>query len=215
MVLAQRLRARWLQIVTHVGALVSLALLIWDYTQHRLGFEPIREITLRTGRYALILLILSLACTPIDEILGRKLMLRVRRALGLYAFLYLSLHLLTVMGVDYGFNLALIVRAVLEKRFVQVGLVTYLILLPLAITSTRGWIRRLGKNWKRLHRLVYLAALLDVVHFVWVVKAGNPRPLPFAAVLALLLIVRIPAVRRAIVRLRERLSSKKGKGAAQ
>jgi sulfoxide reductase heme-binding subunit YedZ len=206
MVLAERLKPRWLQIVAHIGALLPLALLVWGYAQDQLTADPIREITLRTGRYALTLLILSLACTPVHIVFGFKQVLRVRRALGLYAFLYASLHLLTFVGLDYGFDLALVGRAILEKRFVQVGFLTFLILLPLAITSTRGWMKRLGKNWKRLHRLVYLAALLDVVHFVWVVKAGNPRPLPYGVVLALLLVVRIPGVRSFVSSLRGRLS---------
>jgi sulfoxide reductase heme-binding subunit YedZ len=208
MVLAERLKARWLQIVTHIAALLPLALLVWDYAQDQLTADPIREITLRTGRYALILLILSLACTPVHIVFGFKRVLRVRRALGLYAFLYASLHLLTFVGLDYGFDFALVGQAILEKRFVQIGFLTFLILLPLAITSTRGWMKRLGKNWKRLHRLVYLAALLDVVHFVWVVKAGNPRPLPYAVVLALLLVVRIPGVRNRINNFRDRISKK-------
>ncbi len=195
MVLAERLKARWLQILAHVGALPPLALLVWDYARGRLTADPIREITLRTGRYALTLLILSLACTPVYRISGFRRVLRVRRALGLYAFLYVCLHGLTFVGLDYGFDLALIAQAVLEKRFVQVGLVTFLTLLPLALTSTRGWMRRLGENWGRLHRLVYLAALLDIVHFVGVVKAGNPRPLPYGVAVALLLVVRIPPVR--------------------
>jgi len=141
MVLAERLKARWLQIVTHIAALLPLALLVWDYAQDQLTADPIREITLRTGRYALILLILSLACTPVHIVFGFKRVLRVRRALGLYAFLYASLHLLTFVGLDYGFDFALVGRAILEKRFVQIGFLTFLILLPLAITSTRGWMK--------------------------------------------------------------------------
>jgi sulfoxide reductase heme-binding subunit YedZ len=194
----EKVKARWLQILVHLGALLPLVLLGLGYTQGWLGFDPIRELELRTGRYGLILLILSLACTPIKVVLGFGRVMRVRRALGLYAFLYTCLHLLVFVGLDYGFDFGLIWPALLEKRFALVGLATFLLLLPLAVTSTRGWMRRLGKNWRRLHRLAYLAAILDVVHFVWVVKQGNPRPLPFAVVLALLLIVRIPPIRNAI-----------------
>jgi sulfoxide reductase heme-binding subunit YedZ len=204
MVLAQRLKTHWLQILTHIAALLPLAVLLWDYTQNQLSFDPIREITLRTGRYALTLLVLSLACTPVHIAFGFKQALRLRRPLGLYAFLYASLHGLTFIGLDYGFDLALIAQEVIGKRFVQVGIAAFLILLPLAITSTGGWIKRLGRNWKRLHRLVYLAALLGVVHFVWVVKAGVSRPLVYGAMVLLLLAIRLPIVQRTVNKFRSR-----------
>ncbi|MBU0702807.1 MAG: sulfoxide reductase heme-binding subunit YedZ [Chloroflexi bacterium] len=210
MVLAQRLKRHWLQILTHVASLLPLTVLAWDYAWNRLSVDPIREITLRTGRYALTLLLLSLACTPLHVLFGFKQVMRVRRPLGLYAFLYAGLHMLTFVGLDYGFDLPLVAQAILERRFVQVGLLAFLILLPLAITSTRGWVRQLGRNWKRLHRLVYLAALLAVVHFVWVVKAGNPRPLPYGVALALLLVVRVPGVRAAVGNFRARLGRRNG-----
>ena len=171
----EKLKGRWLQILAHVGALIPLALLIWGYTQNQLTANPIREITLRTGRVALVLLLLSLACTPV----------------------YI---LLTFVGLDYGFDFALIVPEVLQKRFVQVGMLAFLLLLPLAITSTRGWIKRLGKNWKRLHRLVYLAAVAVVIHFVWVAKGDIRRPLRYGAVLVLLLLIRVPPIRRVLRR---------------
>ena len=205
MVLVRKLKSRWLQLLTHGAALLPLAVLVWDYAQGQLTFDPIREITLRTGRYALTLLTLSLACTPLNIVFEFKQALRLRRPLGLYAFLYASLHGLTFVGLDYGFDLRLIARTVIEKRFVQVGLAAFLILLPLAVTSTGGWVKRLGKNWKRLHRLVYLAALFAVVHFVWVVKAGVSRPLVYGVVVVALLAIRIPTVRNAVGGFRRRL----------
>jgi len=211
-VLVRKLSSRWLQLLTHVAALLPLALLAWDYAQNQLTVDPIREITLRTGRYALTLLILSLSCTPIHTVFGFKRVLRIRRSLGLYAFLYASLHLLTFVGLDYGFDLRLIGRAILEKRFLQVGFLAFLILLPLAATSTRGWMRRMGKRWKRLHRLVYLAALLAVLHFVLLVKAGVSRPLFYGAAVALLLVARIPGVRDALSDLRRRLRGREASG---
>jgi sulfoxide reductase heme-binding subunit YedZ len=162
--------------------------------------NPIREITLRTGRVALVLLLLSLACTPVYILFRFKPALKLRRPLGLYAFLYAGLHLLTFVGLDYRFDFSLIVPEILEKRFVQVGMLAFLLLLPLAITSTRGWIKRLGKNWKRLHRLVYLAAVAVVIHFVWVAKGDIRRPLRYGAVLALLLLIRVPPIRRILRR---------------
>jgi sulfoxide reductase heme-binding subunit YedZ len=196
----RKLKARWPQILTHIGALLPLAWLLWETWQGQLIIDPVKEITTRTGKTALILLILSLACTPMNTVFGFKWLkhaLRVRRPLGLYAFLYAGLHFLTFLGLDYGFDLHLIRQDILDQRYVLVGFATGLLLLPLAITSTTGWQKRLGKNWKRLHRLVYLASILDIVHFVWLTKDIR-EPLRYGGVIALLLIVRIPAIKRAI-----------------
>jgi methionine sulfoxide reductase heme-binding subunit len=194
-------RRRWALVLMHVAALAPLVLLLWDWTAGRLSFNPIREITLRTGRYALLALIASLACTPVYLLSRFRPILRMRRALGLYAFMYAALHLLTFVGLDFGFNLGFIVDELAQRRFIQVGLLSFLILLSLAITSSRWWIRRLGRNWKRLHRLAYLAALLALLHFFWVVKGDIRRPLIYGIVLALLLFVRIPAIQRALAHL--------------
>jgi len=141
------IRKNWLRILAHVGALMPLVWLVWRYWRG-LMFDPIRQVTTSTGRSALVLLLLSLACTPI-AILGFKRILRVRRALGLYAFVYASLHGLIFAGWDYGFDLQLLKPAILNQRFVLAGSAAFLLLLLLAITSTRGWQKRLGKNWKR------------------------------------------------------------------
>jgi sulfoxide reductase heme-binding subunit YedZ len=200
------LRANWLRILTHVGALTPLARLAWRYWRG-LFFDPIQQIMSITGRVALILLILSLACTPIHIVLGFRQALRVRRALGLYAFLYASLHFLTFAGWDYGFDLGLLKPAILDQRFVLAGAVAFLILLPLAITSTRNWQKRLGKNWSRLHRSVYIAIILVIGHFLWSVK--DPRiPVRYGAVVAVLFIVRIPAVRKVIENARQQLKTR-------
>jgi sulfoxide reductase heme-binding subunit YedZ len=197
------LRANWLRILTHVGSLLPLARIVWDYWRGLL-FDPIRQITSSTGKTALVLLVLSLACTPINVVFGFKRVLRVRRALGLYAFLYASLHGLTFVGWDYGFNLQFLKPAILDQRFVLAGFATFLLLLPLAVTSTRGWQKRLGKTWRRLHWLAYLAGILVIVHFVWLVKDLR-EPLRYGVVIALLLVVRIPAVRKAISNARHRV----------
>ncbi len=197
------LRKHWLRLLAHLGALVPLALLIWDGRHDQLTVNPIQELTARTGKAALVLLVLSLACTPLHTLFGRKQLLPLRRPLGLYAFWYACLHLLTFVGLDYGFDARLIWDAVVEKRFVLAGFGAFLLLLPLAITSTRGWMRRLGKRWKVLHRLVYLAAPLAVVHFFWLVKADVREPLLFGAIVAALLALRIPQVRRRLTRLRQ------------
>jgi sulfoxide reductase heme-binding subunit YedZ len=205
MVLLAYIRARWLQIVVHLGALLPLARILWDYTQGAFLIDPVREITTRTGQAAIILVILTLACTPINTVLGFRQVLRVRRWLGLYAFLYVSLHFLTFVWLDYGLDLTLIRQAIFDQRYVVVGFFAGVILLLLALTSTKGWQRRLGKGWKRLHRLVYVAGILAVVHYLWLVKDVRV-PLRYGIILALLLLLRIPRVRRAVSNLRHKLS---------
>ena len=201
MVLLKQFRRNWFRILIHVGALAPLAWILWHYWQGLFVVDPIREMQTLTGKTALILLMLSLA---INTVFGWKQAVRVRRALGLYAFTYAGLHFLVFVGLDYRLDLGLIQQAILDQRYVLVGFSTGLILLALAITSTRGWKRRLGKAWKRLHRLVYAAGILAVVHFLWLVKDAQ-EPLRYGLVLALLLILRIPRVRRGIVRTRRRL----------
>ncbi len=202
MVLIRRLSGNWLRVLVHFGALLPLAILLWDFWQNRLTVNPIQEITLRTGKSALVLLVLALACTPINSVFGFKPVLRLRRPLGLYAFMYASFHFLTFVGLDYGFDPELIREAILEKRYALVGFATFLILLPLAATSTKGWMRRLGRHWKRLHRGVYLAGLLAVLHFVWLVKSDIREPLLYGGVVVLLLVLRISGIRRGISRWR-------------
>jgi sulfoxide reductase heme-binding subunit YedZ len=193
-------KGRWLLAVTHLAALTPLILLLLTWSGGRLGANPIREITLRTGRYALTFLLLSLACTPARLLTGLPIIQRMRKPLGLYAFLYIILHLLTYVGLDFGFNFSFLWPEITQQRFVQVGLLAFLVLLPLAITSTRWWRKRLGRNWKRLHRLVYLAAVLAVLHFFWLVKGDWRRPLVAAIALALLLLTRLPPIQKALTR---------------
>ena len=195
-----------LQILVHVGALFPLAWLLWDYLRDDLTANPIQAVTLRTGKAALILLILALAATPVNTVFGFRPAIKYRRTLGLYAFFYASLHFLIFIGLDYGFNLKLIYEAIFEKRYALVGFAAGLILFALAITSTKGWKRRLRKNWKRLHRLVYLAGILVVVHYVWLVKSDIRVPLAYGAVVVLLLIARVPGVRRYLSGLRGKIS---------
>jgi methionine sulfoxide reductase heme-binding subunit len=205
--IAQVLNARRLKLLTHVGALLPLAWLIWDTVQGNLTVNPIQDLTFRTGKPALVLLILSLACTPLNTVFGFRPALAVRRHLGLYAFLYVSLHFLIFIGLDYGFNWELLQEAILEKRYALVGFAAFLILIPLAITSTQGWMKRLGKRWKQLHRWVYAAGLLAVLHYVWVVKSDIREPLAWGGLLLLLLAARLPGVRKVAGDLRGRLKA--------
>lgn len=194
------LRANWLRVVVHVGALTPLGVIILDNYRYNLTANPIQEITVRTGKAALVLLVLSLACTPLNTMFGFRQALQVRRALGLYGFMYVVLHLAVFAVLDYGLNLWLIGQAIIEKYYVIAGFVAFLILVPLAITSTRGWMARLGKRWKALHKLVYLAVPVAVLHFALLVKSlsSRPEPLIFGAVVIMLLALRISVIRRAI-----------------
>jgi sulfoxide reductase heme-binding subunit YedZ len=203
----KRIRSRWLQILVHAGALLPLAWIAWQYAQGLFLIDPVREITTFTGRGALILLLLMLACTPISTLFGFKQVLRLRRPLGLYAFIYASLHFATFVWLDYGFDLGLLVEAVFAQRYVMVGFAAGLILLALAITSPRSVQKRLGKNWKLLHRLAYLAGILAIVHFAWLVKDIRV-PFRYGAVLALLLLVRIPWVRKTLSSARHQLKKR-------
>ena len=198
------LQRNWLRIVVHIGAWLPLAWLIADGWLNQLGAEPIREIILRTGKTALILLVLSLACTPVNTLLGFRPALQVRRALGLYAFMYVMLHFTTFVAVDYGLDLQLLREAIFEKPYALLGLAAFLILIPIALTSTKSWMKRLGQTWTRLHRGVYLAALLVVAHFVWLVKLDVREPLTYGAIVVALLALRLSPVRRAISRMRNR-----------
>jgi sulfoxide reductase heme-binding subunit YedZ len=189
-----------LPLAVHVGSLVPLAMLLWDFLSDRLTANPIQEVQLRTGRYALVLLVLSLASSPVSRVLRLPWIRPLRRPLGLYAFLYAALHLLNFVAVDYGFDPGLIAEGIFEKRYVLLGLAAFLAMLPLAVTSTRGWMKRLGRNWQRLHWLVYLASVLAVAHFALQVKADLSRPVLFGVAVAVLMIARLPAVRRAASR---------------
>ena len=191
------------QAAVHLGALLPLIILIINWSQDNLTFNPIQALELRTGKYALVLLILSLACTPINTVFGFSQVLKVRRPLGLYAFMYASIHFLIFIGLDYQFNLVLLQEAIFEKRYALVGFSAGLILLALALTSTRGWMKRLGKTWTKLHKFVYLAGILVIIHYVWLVKSDIREPLLYGAVVMLLLVARIPYVRKQLSRIRQ------------
>lgn len=196
-------RLNTLRVVTHIGALIPLAVLMWDGLHDRLTVNPIQEISARTGKIALVLLVLSLACTPLNTVFGLRQLLPLRRPLGLYAFGYTFLHLLNFVVLDYGLDPVLLSEAIIEKRYVLVGFAAFLLLLPLALTSTQAAQRWLGKRWKSLHRLVYIAAMLSVVHFFWLVKADIREPVAYGAIVAALLVLRFGPIRRTITKLRQ------------
>jgi len=194
-----------LQIVIHLYAWSALVWIVVEMATGAFSINPIQELEQRTGRHAITLLVMSLLCTPLNTIFKWPELLKRRRTLGLYAFLYAAIHVIIFMDLDYGLAWSLIFRTVFEKPYIIVGLIAFLLLIPLAVTSFDVWKVRLGKNWKRLHRLVYLIAPLAVLHYVWSKKgdlfllSGDIiRPLIYGLILAVFLVLRIPAVKRAI-----------------
>ncbi len=196
-------RLSYLQIFVYLLAIFPAVWLIWDGFNGNLTINPIQALTQRTGKYALVFLLLALSCTPINTVFGVRGVLKVRRPLGLTAFVYAFAHFFLFIGVDYAFNPHLLREAILEKPYALVGLSAFLILLVLAITSFRLWMKNLGKLWKKIHRLVYVAGILVVIHYFWVVKGSLLRlsgdillPLISMGILLCFFVLRLPPVRK-------------------
>ncbi|HEX2210705.1 MAG TPA: protein-methionine-sulfoxide reductase heme-binding subunit MsrQ [Longimicrobium sp.] len=185
--------ARWVRPAAWVAGLIPFILLVSAAFTGGLGAHPIEYVTLRTGFATLLMLMCTLAVTPVRRLTGWNWLAPVRRTLGLCAFLYVCIHLATYL-FDQGFAWEYIVEDVAERPYVTAGFTAFLLLVPLALTSTRGSIRRLGKRWQKLHRLVYIATGLGVLHFIWLVKSDLREPLIFAAAFALLMALRIPGL---------------------
>jgi len=191
-------RRRLSKVLLFAASLVPLALVALDALRGRLGANPIEAILNRFGFWTLTFVMLALVPTPLQSLFGGTWPAPLRRMLGLFAFFYGFLHLATYVGVDQFFDWKAIVADVVKRKFITIGMLAFTLLVPLALTSTNAAVRRLGYvRWKRLHRLVYLAAVCGVVHFVWRVKADLREPLIFAAVLTLLLGIRVAAFLRA------------------
>jgi len=201
-----------LQVAVHVYAWSALILILFDLLTGNFSPNPIQELEQRTGRHAITLLVLSLACTPLNSLFGWRELIKRRRALGLYAFMYASIHVVIFIDIDYGLAWSLIAKTIFEKPYIIVGVISFLLLIPLAFTSFNVWKKRLKKNWKRIHQMVYLIAPLVVLHFAWSKKGdlfrleGDIiRPLIYGLIVVLLLIFRIHPVRRALASLRDRI----------
>ena len=182
----------WLKPGLFAGALVPLAVLLWRVAHGTLGADAIAIGLNQLGYLALVLLMASLACTPLKILTGWTWPIRVRRMLGLFAFFYASLHLLTYVGIDQQLDWPVLWGDVTQRKFMIVGFLAFLCLAPLAWTSSDASVRRLGfKRWKALHRLAYVAGVLAVVHFTWRVKSDVRVPMTWAAILGVLFLVRI------------------------
>jgi len=198
--LTPQARRRWLQALVTTAALSPLCVLAVRFLRNGLGANPIEEITHWTGAWGLRLLLASLAVTPLRRLTGWSQIAPFRRTLGLVAFAYLVLHALTFVALDHFFDWRSIAEDVTERRYVTAGFLGLVCLIPLALTSTRRSMKRLGPRWVRLHRLAYVAATCGVVHFLWLVKADLREPLIFAGILALLLGFRAVTALRARTR---------------
>lgn len=191
------LRSRWFKLVVFLACLLPLALLIIGALQGELGANPVEYITHATGDWTLRFLLVTLSITPLRKLLGQPDLIRFRRMLGLFSFFYGFLHVLTWMWLDRLFDVQEMWADVVKRRFITAGMLAFTLMVPLAVTSTTGWIRRLGgRNWQRLHRLIYVSAVMGVVHYYWLVKSDVRLPLLYAMILAVLLALRVFVAKR-------------------
>lgn len=201
-----------LQIAMHLYAWSALAALLIGFFTRHLSANPIQAMEQRTGRHALTLLVLSLACTPLNTLFGWRELIKRRRALGLYAFMYAAIHVIIFVDLDYGLAWSLILQTVLQKSYIIYGMTVFLLLVPIAATSFDIWKVRLGKNWKRLHQIVYFAIPLAALHYalskkgdIFHLQGDIVRPFIYGLVILILLILRLPHVRKFFASLRNRI----------
>ncbi len=190
--LRRLLLSKWAKVAVFLICLSPLAYLAWRAYRSELTANPVEFIQHFTGNWTLRFLLITLSVTPLRRILNLPDLIRFRRMLGLFAFFYVCLHFLTYIGPDQSFDLAGMWKDVAKRPFITVGFLGFVLLIPLALTSTKGWIRRLGgKRWQALHRLIYLSALCGVVHYYWLVKSDHRLPLLYGAILVALLVYRL------------------------
>jgi len=183
---------RAMKVAVFLVCLGPVSVLVWKGLHGQLGANPVDVITRSTGRWTLTFLLITLGVTPLRKLSGSPWLVRFRRMLGLFAFFYGTLHLMTYVWLDKFFDLHAMLHDIAKRRFITAGMTAWSLILPLALTSTAGWIRRLGgKRWQRLHQLIYFSATAAVIHFIWLVKADLRRPLTYGAILATLLAYRV------------------------
>jgi sulfoxide reductase heme-binding subunit YedZ len=188
------MKLRLTKLVLFLAALIPLGRLGWKALHDGLGANPIEVITHSTGDWTLILILATLSITPLRQLTRQYWLIGVRRMVGLFAFFYGTLHFLTYIWLDKFFDFHEMFKDIAKRPFITVGFSAFVLMIPLAVTSTAGWIRRLGgKNWQRLHWLIYATAVLGVVHYLWLVKADKRKPLEYGLVLSVLLLYRVIA----------------------
>ena len=182
---------RSLKVLVFLACLGPLAVLVWKGFHERLGANPVDVITRSTGKWTLTFLLITLSVTPLRKLFSSPWLIRFRRMLGLFAFFYGSLHLMTYVWLDKFFDVHTMLHDIAKRRFITAGMTAWSLMVPLALTSTAGWIRRLGgQRWQTLHRLIYFSAAAGVIHFIWLVKADLRRPLTYGSILLALLALR-------------------------
>jgi methionine sulfoxide reductase heme-binding subunit len=198
---------------THIGSLIPLLLLVFDYFTENLTANPIQDATQRTGRTAITLLVLMLACTPINILFGTNKVAQLRKPLGLYALLYAGIHFLIFTVIDYGLVFPRIITTFSQKPYLLLGLATFLVLILMGLTSFKWWMRKMGKNWKRLHRLIYPVSILIAFHYALAQKGdvfglrGNIiKPVIYGIIILIMLGIRLPFIKKGIIRLRSILN---------
>lgn len=179
-----------------LACLTPLAILLWRFKTGNLGANPAEFLSHRTGFWTLTLIMCTLAITPLRRLTGWNQLIQFRRPIGLFAFFYGCLHLSTYVVFDQFFDFGAMLDDIKKRPYITVGFTAFVLMIPLAMTSTKGWIRRLGKRWTKLHRLIYVTAILGVLHFFWKAasKADVSEPLIFATILAILFVLRVPRI---------------------
>lgn len=186
------LSSRWSKVLVFALCLIPLEMLGWRTYRGELGANPIEFVTHKTGDWTIRFLLITLSVTPFRKLLNLPKLARFRRMLGLFAFFYGFLHLMTWAGLDKFFDPGDMWKDVLKRRFITAGMTGFALMIPLAITSTSGWVRRLGfRRWQAIHRLVYFSALAGVIHYYWLVKSDVRLPLLYGAILTLLMLYRL------------------------
>jgi sulfoxide reductase heme-binding subunit YedZ len=202
----------WRNIPIHIIAWLPLALTAYEYLSGTLPIVLDRHLVIRFGAAGLALLVASFSITPLSILTGKTNLKPIRRPLGVYGFCYMALHILAYAWLSNGFDWALILRDLGERRAMSIGLIAFALLIPLALTSTHGWQRRLGRRWKILHRLVYFAVPLSLLHYFWLERDINDWVLVYTALVILLFLVRNPAIRQAIAHRRQNLRETSSEG---
>ncbi len=186
------LSSKWTKVAVFLLSLVPLGVLVWRLSTSNLGANPVEFIQHATGDWTLRFLIFTLCITPFRMLFKLPDLIRFRRMLGLFAFFYVCLHFLTYLGLDQSFDVSGLWKDVAKRPFITVGFLGFVLLIPLALTSTAGWIRRLGgKRWQLLHRAIYITAVAGVIHYYWLVKSDVRKPLFYGSLVAILLIWRV------------------------
>src|ERR1700752_403080 len=200
----------WRNLIVHIIASLPLLLTAYEYATSTLPIVLDRHLVIRFGAVGLAFLVAAFSVTPISILFGKTNLKPIRRPLGVYGFCYIALHLLAYLWLSNGFDWNLILRDIGERRAMSVGLLAFTLLIPLALTSTNGWQKRLGRRWKVLHRLVYFAVPLSILHYFWLERDIKDWVLVYIAYVALLFLVTYPAIRRTVTQRRQRMQTMAG-----